>query len=160
MKWEGSQPELPSILLNSHMDVVAVFEEYWTHPPFAAEIDEHGDIFARGAQDMKCAGTQYLAAIRSLKRQGINQLKRTFYITFVPDEEAGGTLGMDGFIKTDAFKKMNVTFALDEGDLASLDWHLPAYFAGIAWINSNINHQFSSIIRIILVCCRKETLAN
>lgn len=26
MTWEGSQPTLPSVLLNSHMDVVPVFE--------------------------------------------------------------------------------------------------------------------------------------
>lgn len=38
----------PSIMLNSHMDVVAVDEKYWTHAPFGADIDEDGRIFARG----------------------------------------------------------------------------------------------------------------
>lgn len=47
--WKGSQPELPSIVLNSHMDVVPVFEEHWKHSPFAAEMDEDGKIFARGS---------------------------------------------------------------------------------------------------------------
>ncbi|KAI8043868.1 hypothetical protein M5D96_000011, partial [Drosophila gunungcola] len=42
LTWEGLEPELPSILLNSHMDVVPVFPENWTHPPFGAEIDEEG----------------------------------------------------------------------------------------------------------------------
>lgn len=115
MTWIGSEPDLPSIMLNSHVDVVPVSEKYWTHPPFAAEMDENGDIFARGAQDTKSLGIQYLAAIRALKRQGIDQLKRTIHITFVPDEEKGGKRGMKGFIETDKFKEMNVTFMLDEG---------------------------------------------
>ena len=34
--WPGLQPSSPSLLLNSHMDVVPVFPEHWTHPPFAA----------------------------------------------------------------------------------------------------------------------------
>lgn len=84
LTWLGSQPELPSIILNSHMDVVPVFEEFWTHPPFGANIDADGKIFARGAQDMKCVGTQYLGAIRALKRSGIKQLKRTIHLTYVP----------------------------------------------------------------------------
>lgn len=66
------------------MDVVPVFEKFWTHPPFAAEINAEGKIFARGAQDMKCVGTQYLGAIRALKRSGIMQLKRTIHLTYVP----------------------------------------------------------------------------
>lgn len=115
IEWTGSEPKLPSIILNSHMDVVPVVEKYWTHPPFGAEIDENGDIFARGTQDTKSIGIQYLAAIRVLKRKGIKQLKRTVYITFVPDEENGGPRGMKGFVETDAFKKMNVAFMLDEG---------------------------------------------
>lgn len=83
LTWKGTQPELPSILLNSHMDVVPVFEKHWTHPPFAADIDADGKIFARGAQDMKCVGVQYLAAIRSLRRDGVEP-KRTILVVFVP----------------------------------------------------------------------------
>lgn len=104
LTWKGSQPDLPSIILNSHMDVVPVFEEHWTHPPFAADIDEDGKIFARGSQDMKCVGVLYLAAIRSLKRDGVQQLKRTVHVVFVPDEEVGGYLGMEKFVNTDEFK--------------------------------------------------------
>lgn len=84
LSWLGAQPELPSILLNSHMDVVPVFEENWTRPPFGAEIDGEGRIFARGSQDMKCVGVQYLAAIRALKADGVSQLKRTMHVMFVP----------------------------------------------------------------------------
>lgn len=45
----GIEHGLPSIMLDSHMDVVAVDEKYWSHAPFGAEIDETGKIFARGS---------------------------------------------------------------------------------------------------------------
>ncbi|XP_031625420.1 aminoacylase-1A-like [Contarinia nasturtii] len=115
MTWPGSQPELPTIVLNSHMDVVPVYEEFWTHPPFAAEMDNKGNIYARGAQDMKSVGMQYLAAIRALHRDGVQQLKRTIHVLFVPDEELGGRRGMAAFVKTDQFNSLNVGLLLDEG---------------------------------------------
>lgn len=70
------------------MDVVPVFAEQWTHPPFGAEIDGDGKIFARGTQDMKSVAVQYLSAIKRLKESGTQQLKRTIYITFVPGTRA------------------------------------------------------------------------
>lgn len=89
LKWEGSDPQKPSIILNSHMDVVPVFAEQWTRPPFGAEIDGEGKIYARGTQDMKSVAMQYLSAIRRLKESGTQQLKRTIYVTFVPGTRAG-----------------------------------------------------------------------
>jgi aminoacylase len=111
----GKQPELKSIILNSHMDVVPVFEEYWTHKPFDAEMDEEGRIFARGSQDMKCCGMQYLAAVKQLKKKGV-QFKRTIHIVFVPNEELGGQGGMADFIHTTEFRSLNPGFSLDEGN--------------------------------------------
>ncbi|XP_031625313.1 aminoacylase-1A-like [Contarinia nasturtii] len=128
--WKGSQPELPAIMLNSHMDVVPVYVEYWTHPPFGADIDDNDDIFARGTQDMKSVGMQYLAAIRSLQRDGVDRLKRTVHIVYVPDEEVGGKRGMVEFVKSVAFKSLNVTFVLDEGSVAINDEGvMPVYHA-------------------------------
>lgn len=83
MTWQGTDPKLESILLNSHMDVVPVYIEHWTHEPFEAEIDNEGRIFARGSQDMKSVGMQYLRAVKALKDQGI-QLKRTVHLMYVP----------------------------------------------------------------------------
>ncbi|XP_037033333.1 aminoacylase-1-like [Bradysia coprophila] len=120
MTWLGSEPDLPTIMLNSHTDVVPVFEEFWTHPPFAADVDEQGRIYARGSQDTKGVGMMYLAAIRALKqRDGIKQLKRTVHIIFVPDEEMGGLLGMDRFVLTDEFRALNVGYVLDEGTVSA-----------------------------------------
>ncbi len=81
--WQGVDPTLKSILLNSHMDVVPVYREHWTHEPFEAEIDDEGRIYARGSQDMKSVGMQYLRAVKGLRDQGI-QLKRTVHLMYVP----------------------------------------------------------------------------
>ncbi|KAF2904641.1 hypothetical protein ILUMI_01525 [Ignelater luminosus] len=140
LTWVGQEPEIPSILLNSHMDVVPVFKEQWTYDPFSAEMDNKGNIYARGAQDMKCVGIQYLEAIRRLKKANVT-LRRTLHILFVPDEEIGGDEGMREFIKTKEFKDLNVGFGLDEG-MASPDdvyavfngerciWHLHIHCPG------------------------------
>ncbi|XP_053949830.1 aminoacylase-1A-like [Anastrepha ludens] len=127
LTWQGKEPSLPAIFLHSHMDVVPVFPENWSHPPFAADIDEEGRIFARGAQDMKCVGMQYLGAIRALKKSGA-KFKRTIHISFIADEEMGGRFGMRPFVHTAEFKSLNVGFSLDEG-LASPSEEFPVFFA-------------------------------
>lgn len=114
MTWVGTEPELKSIILNSHMDVVPVYEEFWTHNPFDAVLDEQGRIFGRGAQDMKCVGMQYLGAIRHFKRKQMT-FRRTIHVMFVPEEELGGDGGMADFVHTEAFRGLNAAFSLDEG---------------------------------------------
>jgi len=110
----GTNPELPSILLNGHYDVVPVFPELWTFDPFGATINEHGDIIARGAQDMKSSCIQYIEALGQLVKSG-QRLLRHVHITFVPDEEIGGIDGAGIFISSDHFKKLNVAVGIDEG---------------------------------------------
>lgn len=112
--WEGTDPSLPSLLLNSHTDVVPAVTEKWDLKPFDAEKDANGNIFARGTQDMKCVTIQFLEAIRKMKAAG-TRLKRTIHLTFVPDEEIGGEFGMAWFVHTDEFNKLNVGACLDEG---------------------------------------------
>ena len=126
ISWLGLEPSLPSVLLNSHMDVVPVFPEHWTHPPFSAHKDEAGNIYGRGTQDMKCIGIMHLEAVKRLKCQGTRP-KRTVHITFVPDEEIDGEFGMLGFAKTQYFKDLNVGFSMDEG-MASPDDEIPLYY--------------------------------
>lgn len=110
----GTEPHLPSLLLNSHTDVVPVFPEHWKYEPFSAHKDEDGNIYGRGTQDMKCVGMQYLEAIDRMKKKG-KTFRRTIHLSFVPDEEIGGVLGMKLYVKMPEFKALNVGFALDEG---------------------------------------------
>lgn len=46
-------------------------------------MDDQGNIYARGAQDMKCVGIQFLESVRRLKSAGIT-LRRTLHLSFVP----------------------------------------------------------------------------
>lgn len=138
--WLGIDPNQSSIMLNSHMDVVPAFKDYWSHPPFGAEIDSDGRIYARGAQDMKCVGAQYLAAVRALKRDNV-QLKRTIHIVFVPDEEQGGFLGMAKFVLSDNFKALNVGFCLDEGMASETDCFPVFYGERFTWRKSKLKHS-------------------
>ncbi|KAB2091344.1 hypothetical protein ES319_A03G185100v1 [Gossypium barbadense] len=114
LQWPGSDPSLPSILLNSHTDVVPSEYSKWVHPPFGAHIDEQGNIFARGSQDMKCVGMQYLEAIRRLRSSGFCP-KRSLYLSFVPDEEIDSRDGAEMLASSYVFKNMNVDIVLDEG---------------------------------------------
>lgn len=61
-----------------------VVEQLWNHAPFAAEIDDDGNIYGRGSQ-VKSIGMQYLAAIRALKRKDMNQLNRTVHLIYGPE---------------------------------------------------------------------------
>ena len=78
-------------------------------------------MYGRGAQDMKCVCVQYIEAIRKLHSMDPEfRPERTIHLTFVPDEEVGGS-GMGAFLSSTLYKSMpGVALALDEG-LASMD---------------------------------------
>ncbi|XP_038717708.1 aminoacylase-1 isoform X2 [Tripterygium wilfordii] len=135
LTWKGSNPSLPSVLFNSHLDSVPAEEDKWSHPPFSAfHSPEDGKIYARGAQDDKCIGIQYLEAIRNLKASGFKPL-RTVHVSYVPDEEIGGFDGSAEFVKSKEFEALNLGLVLDEGQASPTDefrvfyadrspWHL------------------------------------
>ncbi|CAN0915309.1 Acy1 [Linum grandiflorum] len=125
--WAGSDPSLPSILLNSHLDSVPAEPSKWTHPPFSAVRDQDGRIFARGAQDDKCIAIQYLEAIRNLIRDGFLPV-RTVHISYVPDEEIGGQDGAEKFVASKVFDELRVGFMLDEGQ-ASVNDEFRVFYA-------------------------------
>ncbi|CAK7347002.1 unnamed protein product [Dovyalis caffra] len=125
--WQGSNPSLPSLLFNSHLDSVPAEPSKWTHPPFSATLTADGKIFARGAQDDKCIAIQYLEAIRNLKERNFVPT-RTIHISYVPDEEIGGFDGADKFVKSKEFKDLNVGFVLDEGQ-ASVNNEFRVFYA-------------------------------
>uniref|UniRef100_A0A667Y3U9 Aminoacylase 1 n=1 Tax=Myripristis murdjan TaxID=586833 RepID=A0A667Y3U9_9TELE len=97
MTWEGTDPSLKSILLNSHTDVVPVFQEHWKYDAFAAVKDPEAVL---------C----HILIISEGRK-----LMRTVHLMFVPDEEVGGHKGMETFVTHPEFQKLNIGFALDEG---------------------------------------------
>ncbi|KAJ4456386.1 putative aminoacylase 1 [Paratrimastix pyriformis] len=125
-------PDLPSVYLNSHIDVVPAPAEEWSSPPFEAAILPSGRIVARGTQDMKSVGMQYLEAMAKIRREAI-PLGRTVHVTFVPDEEIGGVYGTQPFVKSRTFAAMHIGFGLDEG-LATEGPHFDVFTGErVAW---------------------------
>jgi acetylornithine deacetylase/succinyl-diaminopimelate desuccinylase-like protein len=82
----------PLILLN-HSDVVPVQEEFWTVEPFGGAVRD-GQIWGRGALDMKGMAVMELMTFILLKRQSI-ALRRPLVLLSVADEEAGGAWGIE-----------------------------------------------------------------
>lgn len=115
---QGSQPDLPSVVLNSHYDVVPAAADKWTIDPWSA-VEREGRIYGRGAQDMKCVCAQYLLAIGRLlhQNQGRPLFRRNVHLTFLPDEEIGGIDGMGALLKAkDVYDSIGpIGVALDEG---------------------------------------------
>ncbi|VYS48265.1 unnamed protein product [Arabidopsis thaliana] len=141
LTWLGSNLNLSSILFNSHLDSVPAESEKWIHPPFSAHRTIDGHIYARGAQDDKCIGVQYLEAIRNLKSRSFSPL-RTIHISYVPEEEIGGFDGMMKFAASSEFKDLNLGFVMDEGQASPGDefrvfyaertpWHLAIRASGM-----------------------------
>ncbi len=78
--------EGPHLMFAGHTDVVPVGDEAaWTHPPFAAEI-AGGELFGRGAVDMKGGIACFAAAVaRHVEKHGPPKGSISFLIT--GDEE-------------------------------------------------------------------------
>lgn len=87
----GTDPTAGALLLHGHLDVVPAIAADWSHPPFAAEV-ENGFIWGRGAVDMKDMDAMILAVLRGWGREGVRP-RRDIVILLLPDEEAGGRHG-------------------------------------------------------------------
>lgn len=83
-----------SLLLCGHIDVVPVGERSaWTVDPFGGEIKD-GRLYGRGAVDMKSGVAAAIAAVRAIRRAGV-ELDGRVSIHSVVDEEAGGFGAID-----------------------------------------------------------------
>ncbi|HCE71279.1 MAG TPA: hypothetical protein DET67_08680, partial [Ruegeria sp.] len=90
-KWQGSNPDLPPVMLAAHYDVVPVTEDTlgeWDHPPFAGVVAD-GFVWGRGTLDNKGALIAALTAAEKLINDGFTP-ERTIYFSFGGDEETGG----------------------------------------------------------------------
>ncbi len=85
-----AHPEPPLVLL-SHLDVVPVEAEAWRRDPFGAEVVD-GEVWGRGAVDMKDMIAMELSVMLQLHRSGA-ALRREVIFAAVADEEAGGLHG-------------------------------------------------------------------
>lgn len=93
----GGSTEPPLILL-SHIDVVPVDAESWSRDPFGGELVD-GEVWGRGAVDMKNMVAMELSVMLALKRSGAD-LRRDVIFATVADEEAGGAFGAQDLVKS------------------------------------------------------------
>jgi succinyl-diaminopimelate desuccinylase len=86
--------EGPHLMFAGHTDVVPPGDEAaWTHPPFAADIED-GEMFGRGAVDMKGGIACFVAAIaRHIEKNGPPEGSISFLIT--GDEEGPAVNGTE-----------------------------------------------------------------
>ena len=78
----------PPFLLYGHADVVPTAHQQWTYPPFEGRIAD-GNIWGRGALDMKGALAMMLAAITKIHSNG-NTPPGDILMAVVCDEEDEG----------------------------------------------------------------------
>lgn len=81
----------PPLLLQGHVDVVTTEGQAWTHPPFAGELVD-GEVWGRGALDMKAGVAMLVHAFLRAKREGV-ELPGDLVLCVLADEENGGDLG-------------------------------------------------------------------
>jgi acetylornithine deacetylase/succinyl-diaminopimelate desuccinylase-like protein len=103
---------LPPLLLFGHLDVVLAESAHWTHAPFSGDAVA-GDIWGRGALDMKSMVAQELMVMLLLRAEGI-PLRRDVIFAATADEEAGGEDGM-GYLVRQHPDLVRAEFALSEG---------------------------------------------
>ena len=90
-RWEGTDPEAPSLCLMGHTDVVPVSPEGWREDPFGGELIDD-EVWGRGAVDMLNLTASMTVAFRHLVRTG-RRLPGDLVYFAVADEEAGGDHG-------------------------------------------------------------------
>ncbi len=78
-----------SLILNAHIDTVEPGDlDRWTHPPFGAEVVD-GQLYGRGACDMKAGLATHLVALAAVRTAGY-ALRGDVVIQSVIAEEDGG----------------------------------------------------------------------
>lgn len=88
-KWSGSDPSAPSLILNGHIDVVPTGDELaWHDGPWSGAIHD-GNLWGRGACDMKGGLASAIGAIAILRQMGL-QPRGDVLIESVIGEETGG----------------------------------------------------------------------
>ena len=115
-RWPGNDPELESIALLAHIDVVPVYsadENDWSYEPFSGKIAD-GFVWGRGTLDMKGTLMAIMKAVETLIGQGFTP-ERTIYLAFGHDEELGGTQGAEKIARYLKTEGVSLQYTLDEG---------------------------------------------
>ena len=85
----------PSLAFLSHTDTVIADPAEWERDPWSGDLVD-GEIWGRGALDMKSQVAASAVAFASLKREGLRPSGDLLFVS-VADEEVGGVGGHDGY---------------------------------------------------------------
>jgi len=104
--------EKPSLLLLSHLDVVAANPKEWSVGPFGGVVKD-GFVWGRGALDMKSMTAMEVMVMKLLKRNNM-KLKGDVILAATADEEKGGEAGA-GWLVRNHPGKIRADYVLNEG---------------------------------------------
>ena len=104
--------EKPSLLLLSHLDVVAANPKEWSVDPFSGVVKD-GFVWGRGAMDMKSMIAIEVMVMKLLKRNNV-KLKGDLIFAATADEEKGGEVGA-GWLVRNHPEKVRASYVINEG---------------------------------------------
>jgi acetylornithine deacetylase/succinyl-diaminopimelate desuccinylase-like protein len=104
--------EKPSLLLLSHLDVVAANPKEWSVDPFSGMVKD-GFVWGRGALDMKSMTAIEVTILKLLKRNNV-KLKGDVILAATADEEKGGEAGA-GYLVRNFPDKIRADYVINEG---------------------------------------------
>jgi acetylornithine deacetylase/succinyl-diaminopimelate desuccinylase-like protein len=102
----------PSLLLLSHTDVVLADPREWSVPPFSGEVRD-GEVWGRGALDMKSQVAANAVAIASLAREGFRPSGDLIFAA-TADEEVGDGFGLEWLCEAHP-DAVRCDYAINEG---------------------------------------------
>lgn len=109
----GSDPTARSLAFVGHLDVVPADPRDWTHPPFAAVVDEGGWLWGRGAVDMKNEVAARAVAMAELARSGFRPRGDLWLIAVADEEDGTADVGMRWLLE--ARPDIRPDLAINEG---------------------------------------------
>jgi acetylornithine deacetylase/succinyl-diaminopimelate desuccinylase-like protein len=93
----GRDNTRPGLVVHGHLDTVPADGADWQRDPWSGEIID-GEIWGRGAVDMKNMDAMILAIAKDWHARGYVP-QRDVVLAFFADEEAGGTYGVNWIVK-------------------------------------------------------------
>ncbi|MBV8561889.1 MAG: M20/M25/M40 family metallo-hydrolase [Actinobacteria bacterium] len=102
----------PTLLFLSHTDVVLADPAQWTVPPFSGEVRD-GEVWGRGALDMKGQVAASAVAIASLAREGFEPSGDLIFAA-TADEEVGDGFGLSWLCEAHP-ESVRCDYAINEG---------------------------------------------
>ncbi len=109
-RWGGSTGD--PVLVHGHLDVVPADADDWQVHPFSGEVQD-GQVWGRGAVDMKDFDAMLLSTVRARARAG-RVPDRPLVLCFTADEEAGGHQGAGPLVAAKREWFEDCTYAVGE----------------------------------------------